>query len=68
MKIYRKIITESVACESIEISELDEKRFELEELELKELFEKYEIVKKVEPTFCYERDFGQELDYSLSEI
>ena len=68
MTIYRKIYNTEMIVETIEVSELDEKRFELEELDLEELWDDYEIRQKIDPEHQYDKQVNQEIDYSLTEM
>lgn len=64
MTIYKRVYVSTVECSSIEVSELDEKRFALEEIDLEELWNSYDEIKS--PKHVYTRDFDHNIDYSLS--
>ena len=71
MTIYKRDIITTVDCSSIEISEIDSLRYELEEIDLDELWEKYEsdlYKKKKFPKGEYSREVDAIIDYSLSAI
>ena len=71
MKIYKRIYVTSVECSSFEVSESNEKRYELGELDIEDLWDIYE--QKPNPRYKYpileyEKDIDSSTEYSLSEI
>ena len=65
MTIYRRMYNTEMTLESIEVSEEDALRFELEELDLEEIWDDYEIIKKVQPTHNYDKQVNQEIEYGF---
>lgn len=69
MTVYKKVFTTTVNCTSIQLSEVDALRYELEEIDLEDLWGKYEeeLYEEIKfPNEVYSKDIETIIDYGLN--